>query len=188
MKSLYLLMALVGAVSSATAGTITYNVNFTTDTGIAPASGTFTYDLTGNTFTSFLVSWDGITFDLKSAANSPGVGTTHCPSATATAATSFAYLTGVACGPSTWSGTELPVPPPQAAFVFGNSGINGVSIGVQSIGGTNNPSNYGSGSFTVTAATPEPTSIALVAVGGALLAWNRRRRVVPTTLQRQSRD
>src|ERR1035438_3957196 len=79
--NLSLFIGLVGAVSSATAGTITYNINFTTTGGLAPLSGTFTYDLTLNTFTNFLVTWDGTTFDLRSEANSPGINTFVCPTA-----------------------------------------------------------------------------------------------------------
>ena len=69
-----LLLALFGA-PAASADVITdYTIHFT-GTGTLPSSGSFTYDETNPHFSSFLVTWDSLSFDLTSIANSPATNT-----------------------------------------------------------------------------------------------------------------
>jgi hypothetical protein len=53
------------------AGPVYYTINFDLTTGsLLPTSGSFYYDSSTSSFTNFDVVWDGVTFDLTSAANS----------------------------------------------------------------------------------------------------------------------
>jgi hypothetical protein len=87
-----LLMGVMG--SGAFAAAIPYTINFTTFAGSSlPTSGSFTYDSAaalGSQFASFLVGWDGLTFDLTSEANSPF--TLAC--GPANSSTTFGILSG----------------------------------------------------------------------------------------------
>lgn len=88
---------LLFGVLPTTAGTISYAINFTLASGSPlPVSGSFGYDSSIPTFSSFLVTWDGGTFDLTASANSPFIsGTPACiGSATGPAAT---FLLMTAC-------------------------------------------------------------------------------------------
>lgn len=74
----------------------TYTINFT-GTGTLPTAGMFTYDPDTTTFTSFLVTWHGVSFDLTSSANAPLVALSFplpCLSGLSGAAASFALLQG----------------------------------------------------------------------------------------------
>lgn len=82
------------------ADSTTYTIQFigVPANGILPTAGGFTYDPDTATFSSFLVIWDGITFDLTSAANAPDIsgfpGAPHCLGGLTGGAASFALLTG----------------------------------------------------------------------------------------------
>ena len=92
----------IGAITAA-AGPITYAIDFTTASGIAPTSGAFTYDSSspvGSQFSNFTVVWDTFTFDMTAQANSPVEYGTGC-TASATSVTFFDLLSGAAqCTPS----------------------------------------------------------------------------------------
>jgi hypothetical protein len=96
-------LLLTGLVASgAFAVPVPYVIHFTTTSGSpAPTSGSFTYDSAaalGAQFTAFVVVWDGLTFDLTSAANaggfSLGCGADMLNSAIVNSATAFAILSG----------------------------------------------------------------------------------------------
>ena len=59
---------------AAIAGPIQYTITFTATSGPAPTAGSFSYDSSqqlGSPFSSFLVTWDSITFDVTASANAP---------------------------------------------------------------------------------------------------------------------
>lgn len=105
-----------------------YTINFTagggTLAGLLPTAGAFTYDPDTSTFTSFGVTWDGISFDLKSAANAPdqfGLAPS-CISGFTGAAISLAILIGGCDPPPTgyeaaWFGSDAPAGP-SFSFAF----------------------------------------------------------------------
>ncbi len=186
--SLSLLMGLVGAAASATAAPITYNINFTGGTP-NPTSGSFTYDSAaalGSQFTGFNVLWSGFSFDLTAEANSPiaSSGGPGCP-ASPTSTTFFSILSGnsVCSGaPSNqWSGFAGP---PGVEYFLICQGTGG-GVGCNTVGRIAARSDLllsfsgvvnASGEFTISTATPEPSSLALLLGGGVWLAWQRRRR------------
>lgn len=79
----------------------TYDINFTCDPStpscLLPTSGTFTYDSTTDEFTNFEVVWDGISINLKDAANagpiSPLEGTNSCLGSSTGGAASYLLMT-----------------------------------------------------------------------------------------------
>jgi PEP-CTERM motif len=164
------------------ASPITYNITFTTTTGLAPTSGSFTFDpVTG--FTNFLVLWDGITFNETASANAPNVGlTTGCMGEASTPAYGFMLMQKALVGCNgvpvyTWSkftnfNTEFQF---KAAIAtpFGQDTISaGNDMSVSATGG-------GSWSVTpVTAPVPEPSTIGLTLLGLGLLGLMRER-IVP---------
>ncbi len=97
-----LLMGIVA--TGALRGSAIYGINFTTNPGgVAPTSGSFMYDSSAaDPFSDFTVIWDGLTFDLTSAANTGeqffGTGCGTFPSA----ASVFTFLSGqnVCTGPA----------------------------------------------------------------------------------------
>lgn len=69
------LLLTIGALPALAAPTL-YTIHFTLTNGsILPASGSFSYDPSTSTFSSFVVVWNGDTFDLTSTANTLGVFT-----------------------------------------------------------------------------------------------------------------
>jgi hypothetical protein len=68
-----------------------YAITFTTSSGVAPTSGSFDYDPT-NGFSNFLVTWNGITYDLTSSANTVPDGTPEIVFGLDRPALSFAVL------------------------------------------------------------------------------------------------
>jgi hypothetical protein len=99
---------------------VNYTITFT-GTGTLPTAGSFTYDPDIHTFSHFLVTWDGLNFDLTSAANGPFV-TSPAPSCIGSltgGAASFAVLSGDCTPPptgfeTTWKGALL-----NTGFQFG---------------------------------------------------------------------
>ena len=69
-------LLLTGIIASgACAAPLAYNINFTTTSGSPTPTGSFTYNSAladGTQFSSFLVDWDGLTFDFMTVANSGG--------------------------------------------------------------------------------------------------------------------
>jgi hypothetical protein len=162
---------LVPAVSQA--AQIAYTINFVNPGGGGLPTGNFTYDSTTSTFTNFVVNWDGLTFDSTiSANNGPTLAGTGC-GIPATAAGSFAILSGAL---STcplmrdWNGDNI-----------GGSNIVAFNFGTQNNAATNyaiifnNPpyktgttNADATGTFTITvagAATPEPGTSLMLGLG-----------------------
>ena len=109
-------LLLVGAASSAPliASSInTYDITFAglaNPAGIAATTGSFTYDSATQTFTNFIIDWDGIAFDFTASANAPVLGATGCDGESESAAYTFLLLTqNVTCG----TNTLVPYPDPD---------------------------------------------------------------------------
>jgi hypothetical protein len=171
---------LIGVFAAcAHAAPILYNIGFSGGSP-NPTSGSFTYDASTTQFTSFVVTWDGATFDLTSAANAPA-GNGGC---TATSAQFFSILTG---GPGVCAGTNtiewdgVVTNPSQASFEIADLGTGAGSpfatIAVQVAGGSH-PLAQTSGAFLATAVAPEPPSILLTCGGIALLGLLRRAKTI----------
>lgn len=185
-------LGLAGAVSPATASPVLYNITFTATEGEAPTAGSFLYDPGTSTFSDFTVTWNGIVFDFIASdynANSPAaIGACLSGARTfndrGTGLDSFNFLSNPTCGAGdSFSGwlTYLT----NTRFTFGRNNILGTDlIVVQALGdGSAAIQNleFSGGTFSIAPAqqTPEPSSIALLLSGGALLAFQGRRRGLP---------
>lgn len=183
-KSLWIILALllaaIGAPHAQADVMTNYTISFS-GTGTLPTSGSFTYDSTTPAFSSFIVVWDGLTFNLTSAANSPGIiGPTPpaCISGDSGAAASFQLLTNCG-GPTTeWQAN------PQETFVnfifLTPETSSACENGHDCIGFSANASSStfegGYGTFSVAATTaPEPSSLALMLLGLGLVFVMRKR-------------
>lgn len=169
------MVALVAA--PAYAATITnYTINFTTTFGGPPAqsvSGSFTYNSTNPQFSSFLVSFGAITFDLTASANSPLTSGVGCTGETV-GGPSFAFqiisqtLSGCSGGPPTylWQGFVFQTTNTPTQFSFNAISIFGVGRDeIFSSLGSANQQYQGSWSITPVVATPEPSSISMLVTG-----------------------
>ncbi len=159
-----------------------YTINFT-GTGILPTAGSFTYDSTTPQFSDFMVVWDGLTFDLTSAANAPnfeaGSPLPACVGGTADAEASFDLLSGDCKNPPagyevSWAAGSI------FDFRIGNDNPPFDSLVVEKAAPSRNGSDFGDGSWTITAvvpsAVPEPSSVMLLATLCAL-AFRARKRI-----------
>lgn len=176
------LFLLLFAAAVAPASPITYDINFTTLTaGPPPTSGSFTYDAGAATdpFSNFIVVWNGITYDLTSAANAGGQGAgISCPSPSTQAV--FTFLSGTTTCSSgtgdiiTWAVRDQAV---GYAFQFadGNTGFFDYLL-VQDLvdGPINGPGPTGTFTISAVQSTPEPGTLLTMALG-ALLFLKRRR-------------
>jgi hypothetical protein len=160
---------IIGTVTtSAFAGPIVYNINFTGGPPL-PTSGSFTYDDTGREFFNFLVSWSGQTYDLTAAANAPFFVGNPC-GGLAGAAASFSamvgnYAGGVGVGwiagnnpsvPRSYFGVVAGPNPPALAF-----SVNGAPVG---------DAESAVGGWLMIAAVPEPSPVLMTLIAGAFLA------------------
>jgi hypothetical protein len=181
-------MGLVGAVAAGNAAPILYDLNFSGGTP-NPISGSFTYDAGPGVgtpiFSNFVVTWQGITFDVTSAANSPTVFA-QC-AGLGSPETTFALLTS----PTICSGPNNHV---WGVANANSSGQNDASMlrfglfasGIQVFSFAPNPLFLGStiGNFDVTTATPEPGSMILLLAGAiALLACKQGWRHPPAQFE-----
>lgn len=168
-------LGLVGAGASATAAPILYNINFTGGSP-NPTSGSFQYDPSTFTFSSFLVTWNTFTFDLTAAANSPYSIAGTCATAAPDGQDVFNWLIATTpCGPHDWRADPNAFTPSQY-FSLGPQVpmSNEVFLFTVQSGPGGPPAAFTEGTFTVTAAVPEPSSLPLVLTGCAWLAWRRR--------------
>jgi len=175
-QTLLILITLVVAGSIATASPITYNINFTTTSGLAPASGSFTYDASTTTFSNFSVVWDTISFpDLTFIANTEGG---DCGANPSTPAIAFLFLDTGCGGTRAWTASVGSEPPPLEFASFSFSGTEGAFApgdGFTII--SSQPLVDAGGNFTISPATavPEPASASLFALGfaGFVMAFRR---------------
>src|SRR5215469_1023406 len=94
----FLLLSIGLLVMRSQAAQTTYDIEFMTSFGTAPSSGSFTYDPSTG-FSAFIVQWDGVTFDLTSAANAPlQFGTTGCDGEGSTPQYGFIIMAEIATG------------------------------------------------------------------------------------------
>jgi hypothetical protein len=174
-----LLMGIFAACASADT-VIIYTLNFSGGSP-TPTSGSFTYDATEGLFTSFNVSWDGVSFDLLPSANGPVTQnySAECDSG-GSGAEFFALLTnGGECNGSEISDAWRVYPPNPPGndfytsfniFLFNDSN-SGYGIGGSDPDSTFAPA-FTSGTFTMTQTTPEPAG-ATLALAGVLLLLRR---------------
>jgi PEP-CTERM motif len=93
--------ATLAAASLATASPITYDINFTTTSGLAPTSGSFTYDAATTTFSNFIVDWDTVPLDFTLIANQDG----GCLGSPTSPANAFVFLSTGCGGTRTFDGS-----------------------------------------------------------------------------------
>lgn len=172
-----MLLSLAGAAASATAAPVAYNMSFTSVFSL-PITGSFNFDSTTQSFSAFVVSFNGDTIDLTLAANTPTIANACATPATDTA-DYFSYLLGTAptaCGSQSWIAFNLAgTLPPQYRFRLGNFDARATTDHA----GSGSGGLIDSGTFTTAVAqapVPEPSSFALMAAGVALLSWQRRTR------------
>ncbi len=164
------------------AGPLVYNITFLFSAGSSapPAlpTGSFDYDASaavGSQFSNFIVNWDGMSFNLTSAANNPQVDNTPaspCISGDNSAGVFNALINPGNCAYVGWTATaSQPLP-----YVIGTFDIelfssqtpanNGLEVGecclVSRSGST--PVSAAIGSFAVTQA-PEPATISTLMIG-----------------------
>ena len=179
-----LLMGVMG--SGAFAAAIPYTINFTTFAGSPlPTFGSFTYDSTaalGSQFASFVVGWDGLTFDLTSEANSPF--TLAC--GPANSSTTFGILSGtLTCPgspPNVWGGEANPGSFDGFDFTETN-GSHEFQIAVNNSPSLASAMAGAAGFYSITVndtQAPEPSSFILALTCGAFLVRKRMRWFVPS--------
>jgi len=192
-SALSLLVGLVGAAASATAGPITDNINFTGEQ-LNPTFGQFSSYSGPQLFSGFTVVWSDRTLDFTAAANMPEVNDSDQPQAP----DFFAYLNRsgywerVWFAGILWGGDYI-----QRGEIYGGCDAASMQIGHYPIyplcasslnlaaesvseqewftGDFLHSNTFGSyGNFSVEiapSAVPEPSSWVLMLGGGALLAW-----------------
>jgi len=178
-----LLLTAVG-IAELKGAPVFYVINFALQSGTPgaplPTSATFDYNASVPQFTNFLVNWDGLSFDMTNAANSPQINSfsAACVLGDTGAAASFLLLTN--CG--------NPVSGLTVTTWFANGNLNPQIFNFYSgdaMGGNNfiqftaNPTTIVApfntealGTFTVTA-VPEVGTWSLVLVGLGLVVGTR---------------
>jgi hypothetical protein len=164
------------------ASSVNYTINFTTSSGSpGPASGAFTYDSGTDTFSNFVVVWDGYSFDLTSSANATFTSSSGCTGEASSGAFSFALLSQALTCPSApeyfWFGQ--PRVGPTQFFAFEDevspSGYDQIGATLPATGATDSAA----GNWTISAAanTPEPSGLLLLGSGlvGLMFAGLKRR-------------
>jgi hypothetical protein len=174
----FLLLSVGLLVMRSQATPTSYKIQFTTTFGTAPSSGSFTYDPSTG-FSAFLVQWDGVTFDLTSAANAPvQFGSTGCNSEGSTPQYGFIIMAQLATGCNvsySWGAQSTP-PPPNASFSF--QLFNNTAAADEIFLATNSGRNaaFGGGTWRLSA-VPEPSTLGYVLFGGLsiLARWSAKR-------------
>jgi hypothetical protein len=141
-------------------GATHYAVLFQTTSGSpAPVSGDFYWD--GTSFSNFLVTWNGVTFDLTSSANAPTINVgSGCAGAASTPAYGFLMMSENCPGASYgWTAQSLPF---VSFFSFGENG--NMIFGPGAISATASAS----GTWNI-AQMPEPGTLGMLGLGGVLL-------------------
>jgi hypothetical protein len=180
------LLFVASAAPLARAGSIiNYTITFATSTGTNPTSGSFTYNSTTPQFSNFLVTWDGITFNLTSSANNPSTDSSGCSGEASTPAYAFEIMSQTVTGcPSKpvydWLAEYITTSPAHTFFSFllftapGSDGIAqnlmppppGSTVVGQGFSWTIKPA---------VSATPEPSSLLLFGTSLLGLAPFRRK-------------
>jgi hypothetical protein len=166
-------LGLAVAAASLHASPVLYNFNFTG--GTPNATGSFDYDpspsASSNPFSSFVVIADGFTFNFTSDAN--GQTSTGCGGSTGPQSVFNALIgdTGTGCGVQAW---VADLASPTSVFTL----LNSTSYNLhQDTSSGPNSDIFTGGTFTATAAAPEPGTWALFLAGaGTLFSWKRIRR------------
>jgi len=162
----------------------TYTINFT-GSGLLPTAGSFTYDPDTYTFSSFLVVWDGLTFDLTNRANNPAESTPDpsCIGSLTGGAATWALLSGSCTPPASGFTTDWGADTTQSLFRFisFNEATPEVYIDVAASDAPTSGDFGANGQWTLTATTaavPEPSSIP-VTIALLSVALIARKRIVP---------
>ena len=154
----------VVAAADAQAAVTNYTINFSGGSP-NPTAGSFGYDSSTGAFSAFTVNWNGLAFDLTSAANEANPNMEVCTGY-------FNYLSGACGADKLWTTVQ---DPGTVKFMFGTFNNAFVSLVSGAVAAPPALANT-DGAFTISAAVPEPGSAALLAVGGALMALALRRR------------
>ena len=161
---------------SAWAGPVSYTIDFTTASGVAPTSGSFDFDATSSTFTDFMVDWHGIAFDFTASANSPtfSPASATCLHGASGALAAFYELTQCVgpAGDAPWGVRPISMAPYQDFHLYQAGG----GYLMESTEGTSS-FDMASGTYSVAATpaapTPEPGSFALTLIGVGLAMRKR---------------
>lgn len=149
------------------AAPITYNITFSATAGVVPASGRFNYDAVNPLFTNFHVLWNGIDFDVTSAANSPAILPALACGLASTPLSGFTILSMADCTTAhAWEAGILPPFGDQSFFQFYGTTSTGSPF-LRILTSANTPTGIGSsGTFRIAPISiPEPDQLSLVMIG-----------------------
>jgi hypothetical protein len=187
----WIVLAMVtGGEAVARAGAVTYDINFTGTSADLPV-GSFTYDAAVPAFTNFTVQWNGLLFDLSSAANSPlddGASGPACLGGLTGAAAGFAWLNpGCQTFPFSWVANATPVGNAVLVSFDFVEQDSSTQIGFHSFDADNaiNDDTTDRGAFTISPAStpaPEPATFCVLLSALALLFLVRRSQRMKTTV------